>query len=120
MVIIADVHGETIGIQVNSLSTRIRVVRSIDNGRPIGSLAIQTVVGAQDSRLVIKVGEVRLGGLQITEFEKRFLPLLQMIFSDYGFAGLFWKHLFSMTVKEMLIRRQRNNGMLIICHFFYL
>jgi hypothetical protein len=45
-------------------------VRSIDNGRPIGSLAVQTVVGAQDSRLVIKIGEVRFGGLRKTEFEK--------------------------------------------------
>jgi vacuolar protein sorting-associated protein 13A/C len=69
-VIIPDVHGETKGIQVDSLGTRIRVVRSIDNGRPIGSLAVQTVVGAQDSRLVIKVGEVRFGGLRKTEFEK--------------------------------------------------
>jgi len=79
-IVIPEICGETKGIQVDSLGTRIRVVRSCENGKPIGSLAVQTVVGAQDSRLVVKIGEIRLGGLRKIENKQTFSSMLKKDF----------------------------------------
>ena len=61
---IPDVCGETKPMKVDTLGTRIRVVRSSVSGEPIGSLAVQTVIGTTDSRLAIKIGAVKFGGLR--------------------------------------------------------
>jgi len=55
--------GSTAPIQVNSLGIKICVVRTTTDGSPIGSVAIQTVIGNRDSRLVIKIGALKRGGL---------------------------------------------------------
>jgi vacuolar protein sorting-associated protein 13A/C len=47
-------------LRVDSLGLRMAVVKSYD-GHPIGSIALQTVVGGADSRLVVKLGELKLG-----------------------------------------------------------
>lgn len=49
---------------MDSLGTRIRLVHSSENIRPIGSLEVQTAVDTKDYRAVIKIGEVRFGGLR--------------------------------------------------------
>lgn len=54
--------GSTAPIKVDSLGIKICVVRSTSDGSPIGSVAIQTVIGSRDSRLVIKVGAIKYGG----------------------------------------------------------
>jgi hypothetical protein len=46
-------------LRVDSLGLRIAVVKTLQ-GNPIGSVAIQTVVGSTDSRLVVKVGDVKV------------------------------------------------------------
>lgn len=61
-----NVAARTAPIRVDSLGIRVAVVKSPD-GIPIGSLAVQTVVGAQDSRLVIKLGEIKHGSLAAPE-----------------------------------------------------
>jgi len=62
MVEVLDLSGSTAPIQVDTLGMRICVVKSNTTGTPLGSIAIQTVVGGKDSRLVIKIGAVTFGG----------------------------------------------------------
>lgn len=62
MIEVLDLSGSTAPIQVDELGMRICVVKSNKTGTPLGSIAIQTVVGGKDSRLVIKVGAVTFGG----------------------------------------------------------
>jgi vacuolar protein sorting-associated protein 13A/C len=47
-------------LRVDSLGLRVAFLRSHD-GTVLGSLAMQTVIGTSDSRLVVKLGEMRLG-----------------------------------------------------------
>jgi vacuolar protein sorting-associated protein 13A/C len=55
--------GRTPPLRIDSLGLRVAVVKSRD-GSPIGSFALQTVVGAQDSRLVVKLGDIKYGTLR--------------------------------------------------------
>lgn len=55
-----DFGGRAGPLQVDDLMHRVAIVKSLD-GFPIGSVAVQTVIGSTDSRLVVKLGEVRLG-----------------------------------------------------------
>lgn len=48
-------------LSVDSLGLRVAFLRSHDS-TVVGSLAIQTVIGTYDSRLVVKLGEMKLGG----------------------------------------------------------
>lgn len=59
-IVFMEIGAQSSPIRVDSLGLRIAIVKSLD-GSPVGSVAIQTVVGAQDSRLVVKVGAVKLG-----------------------------------------------------------
>jgi vacuolar protein sorting-associated protein 13A/C len=61
-----DLDACTSPLRVDSLGLRIAVVKA-SNGSPLGSLAMQTVVGSKDSRLVVKLGELKLGALSTTE-----------------------------------------------------
>ena len=71
----------TAPIKADSLGIKLCVVRSTEDGRPIGSVAIQTVIGRRDSRLVVKIGAIKFGGTSgVTDanltgkaFEKDFL-----------------------------------------------
>lgn len=58
--------GRTAPLNVEGLGLRIAVVRSAE-GKPLGSLALQTTTGAFDSRLVIKVGELKRSHLESPE-----------------------------------------------------
>jgi hypothetical protein len=53
------IKGKTDPIQVNKVGLRVCIVRGV-NGEPLGSLAVQTVTGARDSRFVIKIGTLNL------------------------------------------------------------
>lgn len=55
----ASVNGRTSPVRVDNLGLRVASVKDRE-GSPIGSVAIQTVVGAQDSKLVVKLGDLRL------------------------------------------------------------
>ena len=55
-----DFDGATSPLSVDRLGLRIAIVRTA-SGLAIGSLAIQTVVGSSDSRLVVKLADIRLG-----------------------------------------------------------
>ncbi|GAX23749.1 hypothetical protein FisN_12Hh327 [Fistulifera solaris] len=59
-------RGHTAALNVEGLGLRIAVVRSLD-GEPLGSLALQTTTGAYDSRLVVKVGELKRSHLEGAE-----------------------------------------------------
>lgn len=61
-----SIGARTPPLRVDSLGLRVAIVKSPD-GIPVGSLAVQTVVGAQDSRLVIKLGEIKHGSLAVPE-----------------------------------------------------
>ena len=71
--------GKTSPLRVDSLGLRVSIVKKAD-GTPIGSLAIQTVTGGLDSRLVVKVGELKCRTTESTSdtgassfFEKDYL-----------------------------------------------
>ena len=55
-----EFDGATSPLKVEKLGLRVAIVRSA-SGLAIGSVAIQTVVGSSDSRLVIKLAGIRLG-----------------------------------------------------------
>ena len=50
------INGLTGPVQMDKVGLRICVVKSRSTGEALGSLAIQTVTGARDSRMVIKIG----------------------------------------------------------------
>lgn len=56
----------TAPMNVDTAALRFAVVRSLE-GMPVGSVAIETVVGAQDSRLVVKLSDLKLGASQIAK-----------------------------------------------------
>jgi vacuolar protein sorting-associated protein 13A/C len=72
-----DFAGRAGPLKVDDLKHQIAMVKSIE-GYPIGSLAVQTVIGGRDSRLVVKLGEVKFGessssllsGVQKTMWER--------------------------------------------------
>ncbi|KAL7576943.1 hypothetical protein ACA910_006700 [Epithemia clementina (nom. ined.)] len=55
-----DFQGATAPLSVDRLGLRVAIVRT-PSGLAIGSIAIQTVVGSNDSRLVVKLADIRLG-----------------------------------------------------------
>lgn len=57
---IPGIGGQTRPVRIDSLGLRIAIIKATD-GASIGSIAIQTVVGARDSRFVVKLGEVKFG-----------------------------------------------------------
>ena len=60
------VGGRIAPLRVDSLGLRVSIVRTPE-GLPLGSVAIQTVLGSRDSRLVVKLGEVQFGSLRKTD-----------------------------------------------------
>ena len=61
---------QTSPLPVGKLGLKVAIVRSIE-GTPVGSVYIQTVIDTHgDSRLVIKVGDVKFGSLASPNFEK--------------------------------------------------
>lgn len=54
-------------VQVDELGLKVVLLRSITTGEPIGSVPIQTVIGSRDSRFVIKLGELKRGGLSLSD-----------------------------------------------------
>jgi hypothetical protein len=55
-----ELGGQTRPLRIDSLGLRVAIVAS-KNGFSIGSFALQTVVGARDSRLVVKLGDIKYG-----------------------------------------------------------
>ncbi|KAK1743056.1 vacuolar protein sorting-associated protein 13 [Skeletonema marinoi] len=53
---IPAINGLTGPVQIDRVGLRVCVAKSRETGEPLGSLAVQTVTGARDSRLVIKIG----------------------------------------------------------------
>jgi len=73
--------GLTTPIRVDNLGMNLLIVKSKGSELPIGSVAVQTVIGQTDSRFVIKVGKLKqgniegekLGGHSTSLFENDFL-----------------------------------------------
>lgn len=59
-----DIGASTPPQRVDSLGLRFAILKSAD-GSPLGSIAIQTVIGAQDSRFVVKIGDIKRGSLDV-------------------------------------------------------
>ena len=55
-----DLQASTAAMTVDVLGLRVAVVRARD-GSPLGSLAVQTVIGNQDSKFAVKLGELKIG-----------------------------------------------------------
>jgi len=60
-----DIGGFTPPLRVDNLGLRVAVLKSFE-GHPLGSIAIQTVIGAQDSRFVVKIGDIKRGSLDVS------------------------------------------------------
>lgn len=58
-----EIGGRTRPMRVDTHGLRMTVLRSLD-GRSVGRFAVQTVVGARDSRWVAKLGEVKFGSME--------------------------------------------------------
>ena len=54
------ISGLTGPVQIDKIGLRICVAKSKVTGEPLGSLAVQTVAGGRDSRLVIKIGAINI------------------------------------------------------------
>lgn len=54
------INGLTGPVQMDKIGLRICVIKSKITGEALGSLAVQTVTGARDSRLVIKIGALHV------------------------------------------------------------
>ncbi|GKY92337.1 hypothetical protein MPSEU_000204700 [Mayamaea pseudoterrestris] len=67
-------------LRVDALGLRVAIIKS-PRGEPIGSLPLQTVVGSVDSRLVIKLGEAKLGPAAATE--KSLTGLISSLSRDF-------------------------------------
>lgn len=57
-----DAGGRAGPLRVDGLKHQIAMVKSIE-GYPLGSVAVQTVIGGRDSRLVVKLGEIKFGDI---------------------------------------------------------
>lgn len=66
---VPDLCGATSPFHAETLGMQICIVKSNATGAPLGSFAVQTVLGSKDSRLVIKVGPVKFGGKERTSLE---------------------------------------------------
>mmetsp|Transcript_25326 Transcript_25326/g.37849 ORF Transcript_25326/g.37849 Transcript_25326/m.37849 type:complete len:1135 (-) Transcript_25326:532-3936(-) len=58
-----DLDAATTPIQVDALGLKVCILKSTSTGAPIGCMAIQTVNGARDSRLVVKIGSINNSGV---------------------------------------------------------
>jgi hypothetical protein len=65
-----SIGGRTAPLRIDSLGLRVAIVKSKE-GYPLGSLAMQTVVGGRDSRLVVKLGEVKFSSRAESTEEQR-------------------------------------------------
>lgn len=65
----ADFGGRTAPMNVDTAALRFAVIRAPD-GHPMGSVALQTVVGTQDSRWVVKLSELKAGASQLFKPKK--------------------------------------------------
>ena len=57
-----DLEASTASMRVDMLGLKVAVVKSL-NGSPLGSVAVQTVIGNKDSKLVVKLGQVKFGSM---------------------------------------------------------
>jgi vacuolar protein sorting-associated protein 13A/C len=65
-----ELECHTVALRVNKLGLKVAMVKGYD-GAPIGSVYVQTVIDTHgDSRLVVKVGEVKFGSHSIPSFIK--------------------------------------------------
>lgn len=99
--------GSTAPIQVDSLGIKICVVRATTDGSPIGSVAIQTVIGNRDSRLVIKVGALKRGGLAENTNNKSSVSSGDLFANDFFRFRIRWSEM-----EVTLIDTQRSVGAL--------
>jgi hypothetical protein len=61
-----QVGGFTPPLRVDHLGLRVALIKAFQ-GNPLGSIAIQTVIGASDSRFVVKIGEIKHGAMTSSE-----------------------------------------------------
>lgn len=75
---IPEINGLTGPVQIDQVGLRVVLAKSKKTGEALGSLAVQTVTGAKDSRLVIKIGALNFRDTQASRtsgglFEHDFL-----------------------------------------------
>jgi len=91
-----ELGARTAPLRVDALGLRVSILKSAD-GFPVGSLAVQTVVGAQDSRLVIKLGEIKFGSSAALEEDPS--KASSMFKNDYVRFRVQWSEL-RLSLKE--------------------
>ena len=75
---ITEMNALTGPVQIDQVGLRVVLAKSKQTGEALGSLAVQTVSGAKDSRLVIKIGALNFQDTQVSRssgglFEHDFL-----------------------------------------------
>lgn len=82
-----DFAGRAGPLKVDDLKHQLAMIKSLD-GQPLGSVAVQTVIGGRDSRLVVKLGEVKFG-----EMSKSLTPAKSMFERDLVRMRVRWSEL---------------------------
>jgi len=89
-------------IQVDEIGLKVVMIRSCKSGSPVGSLAIQTILGAKDSRFVIKLGDLKHGNI-IDEGKGK-----SLIHRDFLHYRIRWSRL-EVTFLDTSIKCDTNN-----------
>jgi hypothetical protein len=63
---IPEIDGLTGPVQIDQVGLRVVLAKSKKTGDALGSLAVQTVTGAKDSRLVIKIGALNFRDTEVS------------------------------------------------------
>ena len=103
-----DFDGRTSPLQIDKLGLRVAIVRRSDT-TAIGSVAMQTVVGAEDSRLVVKLGDIRLGSAARRELHPD--SATSMFADDFMRCRIQWSEL-RVTLNEARPVVEKNRALL--------
>lgn len=94
-------------VRIDSLGSRVALVKSTD-GFPLGSVAIQTVVGARDSRFVVKLGSITFGSSRAPAMDSSLSNLLR---DDFLRFRIMWSEL-EVTLTEARPLQGKNQAIL--------
>lgn len=111
-------------VQVDQLGLKVVLLRSCKTGSPVGSLAIQTVLGAKDSRFVVKLGPLKHGNVvaendSVSLFERDYLHFrVRCSQLEVTFLDTSQKRMFNdVNEDDVKIAAHSNHGYKKIAHF---
>lgn len=84
----------------------VAIVKSTSTGAPVGSVAIQTMVGGKESRHIIKIGPMKHGNVAATDSHQQ--SSLSLIQNDFIRFRIRWSHM-EVTFLDTSKGREINN-----------